>query len=93
MYWALTTDLVDTRGFRFEQVLADIQTLNHWARAQPCIDATRRRQRRGASRAGLEVRAKARVDLEVARGYRLHEVHYVGAGHESSNSLSRFFAR
>ena len=33
MYWALTTDLVDTRGFRFEQVLAEIQTLNHWARA------------------------------------------------------------
>jgi 1,4-dihydroxy-6-naphthoate synthase len=33
MYWALTTDLVDTRGFRFEQVLADIQTLNHWAHA------------------------------------------------------------
>ena len=33
MYWALTTDLVDTRGFGFEQVLADIQTLNHWARA------------------------------------------------------------
>jgi 1,4-dihydroxy-6-naphthoate synthase len=33
MYWALTTDLVDTRGFRFEQVLADIQTLNLWARA------------------------------------------------------------
>ena len=23
MYWALTTDLVDTRGFRFRQVLAD----------------------------------------------------------------------
>ena len=33
MYWALTTDRVDTRGYRFEQVLADIQTLNHWARA------------------------------------------------------------
>src|SRR5262245_17700688 len=33
MYWALTTSLVDTRGFRFEQVLADIQTLNQWARA------------------------------------------------------------
>jgi len=33
MYWALTTDLVDTQGFRFQQVLADIQTLNHWARA------------------------------------------------------------
>ncbi len=33
MYWALTTDLVDKRGFTFEQVLADIQTLNHWARA------------------------------------------------------------
>lgn len=32
MYWALTTDLVDRRGFRFEQVLADIQTLNEWAR-------------------------------------------------------------
>ena len=33
MYWALTTDLVETRGFRFQQVLADIQTLNQWARA------------------------------------------------------------
>ncbi len=33
MYWALTTDLLDTRGFEFEQVLADIQTLNQWARA------------------------------------------------------------
>lgn len=33
MYWALTTDLVDARGFDFEQVLADIQTLNQWARA------------------------------------------------------------
>jgi 1,4-dihydroxy-6-naphthoate synthase len=33
MYWALTTNLLDTRGFRFEQVLADIQTLNQWARA------------------------------------------------------------
>jgi 1,4-dihydroxy-6-naphthoate synthase len=33
MYWALTTDLVDTRGFTFEQVLADIETLNQWARA------------------------------------------------------------
>ena len=32
MYWALTTDLVDTRGFEFEQVLQDIQTLNAWAR-------------------------------------------------------------
>lgn len=33
MYWALTTPLVETRGFRFSQVLADIQTLNQWARA------------------------------------------------------------
>jgi 1,4-dihydroxy-6-naphthoate synthase len=33
MYWALTTELLDTRGFEFEQVLADIQTLNQWARA------------------------------------------------------------
>mgnify|MGYP002336170481 CR=1 FL=1 len=33
MYWALTTSLVNTRGFELEQVLADIQTLNHWARA------------------------------------------------------------
>lgn len=31
MYWALTTDLVDMRGHRFEQVLGDIQTLNQWA--------------------------------------------------------------
>jgi 1,4-dihydroxy-6-naphthoate synthase len=33
MYWALTTDLVDPRGFTFEQHTADIQTLNQWARA------------------------------------------------------------
>jgi 1,4-dihydroxy-6-naphthoate synthase len=33
MFWALTTDLVDTRGHEFEQALADIQTLNQWARA------------------------------------------------------------
>jgi 1,4-dihydroxy-6-naphthoate synthase len=33
MFWALTTDLVDTRGHEFEQVLGDIQTLNQWARA------------------------------------------------------------
>jgi 1,4-dihydroxy-6-naphthoate synthase len=33
MFWALTTDLVDTRGHEFEHVLADIETLNQWARA------------------------------------------------------------
>jgi 1,4-dihydroxy-6-naphthoate synthase len=33
MVWALTTDLVDTHGHEFEHVLADIQTLNQWARA------------------------------------------------------------
>ena len=33
MYWGLTTDYVDDRGLDFEQVLADIQTLNQWARA------------------------------------------------------------
>ena len=33
MFWGLTTGLVDTRGFEVEQVLADIQTLNQWARA------------------------------------------------------------
>jgi 1,4-dihydroxy-6-naphthoate synthase len=33
MFWALTTDLVDRRGHEFEQVTADIQTLNQWARA------------------------------------------------------------
>jgi 1,4-dihydroxy-6-naphthoate synthase len=31
MFWALTTDLVDTRGFDFELELQDIQTLNAWA--------------------------------------------------------------
>ena len=31
MFWALTGDLLDTRGFTFEQVLQDIQTLNAWA--------------------------------------------------------------
>jgi 1,4-dihydroxy-6-naphthoate synthase len=31
MFWALTADVVDTRGFEFEHVLRDIQTLNEWA--------------------------------------------------------------
>jgi 1,4-dihydroxy-6-naphthoate synthase len=31
MFWALATDRIDTRGFEFEQVLQDIQTLNAWA--------------------------------------------------------------
>ena len=31
MFWALTEGAVDTRGFEFEHVLADIQTLNEWA--------------------------------------------------------------
>lgn len=33
MTWALTTDLVDTHGYEFEHVPADIETLNQWARA------------------------------------------------------------
>jgi 1,4-dihydroxy-6-naphthoate synthase len=33
MYWALASGRVDDRGFDFEQVLGDIQTLNQWARA------------------------------------------------------------
>jgi len=33
MFWALAEGAVDTRGFAFEQVLADIQTLNEWALA------------------------------------------------------------
>ena len=31
MFWALAAGAIDTRGFRFEQVLQDIQTLNRWA--------------------------------------------------------------
>jgi len=31
MFWALAAGAIDTRGFRFEQVLQDIQTLNEWA--------------------------------------------------------------
>ena len=31
MFWALAAGAVDTRGFAFEQVHADIQTLNEWA--------------------------------------------------------------
>jgi 1,4-dihydroxy-6-naphthoate synthase len=31
MFWALDAGRVDTRGFRFEQVVSDIQTLNEWA--------------------------------------------------------------
>jgi 1,4-dihydroxy-6-naphthoate synthase len=31
MFWALGEDRIDTRGFEFEHVLRDIQTLNEWA--------------------------------------------------------------
>jgi 5,8-dihydroxy-2-naphthoate synthase len=31
MFWALATGRVETRGFEFEHVLRDIQTLNEWA--------------------------------------------------------------
>jgi 1,4-dihydroxy-6-naphthoate synthase len=31
MFWALAEGRIDTRGFEFEHVLADIQTLNEWA--------------------------------------------------------------
>src|SRR5262245_47126245 len=31
MFWALAAGQVETRGFEFEQVLQDIQTLNAWA--------------------------------------------------------------
>ena len=31
MFWALAMGKVDTRGFEFEHVLRDIQTLNEWA--------------------------------------------------------------
>jgi 1,4-dihydroxy-6-naphthoate synthase len=31
MFWALAKNRIDTRGFEFEHVLKDIQTLNEWA--------------------------------------------------------------
>src|SRR5687767_15631101 len=31
MFWGLASGAVDTRGFEFEHVLEDIQTLNEWA--------------------------------------------------------------
>jgi 1,4-dihydroxy-6-naphthoate synthase len=31
MFWGLAADRVDSRGFEFEHVLEDIQTLNEWA--------------------------------------------------------------
>jgi len=31
MFWALAVNRIDTRGFKFEHVLRDIQTLNEWA--------------------------------------------------------------
>src|SRR5437879_10259031 len=31
MFWALAKNAIDTRGFEFEHVLRDIQTLNEWA--------------------------------------------------------------
>jgi len=32
MFWALAAGVIDTRGFEFEHVLQDIQTLSEWAR-------------------------------------------------------------
>src|ERR1041384_2886163 len=31
MFWALAAGAIDTRGFEFEHVLQDIQTLSEWA--------------------------------------------------------------
>src|SRR6187402_3968923 len=31
MFWAIAAGAIDTRGFQFEQVLQDIQSLNEWA--------------------------------------------------------------
>src|SRR4026209_1897218 len=31
MFWAIAAGAIDTRGFHFEQVLQDIQSLNEWA--------------------------------------------------------------
>src|SRR5918993_1311942 len=31
MFWAIAAGVIETRGFHFEQVLQDIQTLNEWA--------------------------------------------------------------
>jgi len=31
MFWAIASGAIDTRGFQFQQVLQDIQTLNEWA--------------------------------------------------------------
>src|SRR3954464_2104611 len=31
MYWGVASGTVDTRGFEFEPVIEDIQTLNEWA--------------------------------------------------------------
>src|SRR5512133_2904429 len=31
MFWALAEERIETRGFEFEHVLRDIQTLNEWA--------------------------------------------------------------
>jgi 1,4-dihydroxy-6-naphthoate synthase len=31
MFWAIAEHQIDTRGFEFEQVMQDIQTLNEWA--------------------------------------------------------------
>ena len=31
MFWALAAGEVDPRGFEFEHILKDIQTLNEWA--------------------------------------------------------------
>ncbi len=33
MFWALASDRIDTRGHEFEQALADIESLNRWARS------------------------------------------------------------
>ena len=38
MFWALAAGEIDTRGFEFEHVLRDIQTLNEWALDGPARD-------------------------------------------------------
>ena len=62
-------------------------------RREQRLEAAGRRERRRALRAGLEVRPDVRLDLEVAGGYRLHELNDVAAGHVSSNSRKRRLAR
>ena len=71
MVWALAEQKVDLRGFEFELVPADIQTLNEWA-LEGRLEVTALAKRLGVSPASASAMVKklAALDLAVHQPYR-----------------------